>query len=59
MIEDRRCHPRATYRLQFAKDRLKFSDAAAIASYLDDLGISHIYASPYLKTQSGRRMAMP
>jgi (1->4)-alpha-D-glucan 1-alpha-D-glucosylmutase len=53
MIEDRRCHPLATYRLQFAKDRLTFRDAAAIVPYLDELGISHIYASPYLKTQSG------
>jgi (1->4)-alpha-D-glucan 1-alpha-D-glucosylmutase len=53
MIEDRRCHPLATYRLQFAKDRLTFRNAAAIVPYLDELGISHVYASPYLKTQSG------
>ena len=59
MIEDRRCHPLATYRLEFSKDRLTFRDAAAIVPYLDELGISHIYASPYLKTQSGVVMAMP
>ena len=53
MIEARRCHPLATYRLQFAKDRLTFRDAAAIVPYLDELGISHVYASPYLKTRSG------
>jgi maltooligosyltrehalose synthase len=29
------------------------SDAAAIAPYLDALGISHLYASPCLKTRSG------
>jgi (1->4)-alpha-D-glucan 1-alpha-D-glucosylmutase len=53
MIADRRCRPLATYRLQFAKDRLTFRDAADLASYLHGLGISHIYASPYFKTRPG------
>ena len=43
--------PRATYRLQFNKD-FKFSDGARLASYLGRLGISHIYASPYLKARA-------
>jgi (1->4)-alpha-D-glucan 1-alpha-D-glucosylmutase len=42
--------PRATYRLQFHKG-FGFRDAAALASYLGRLGISHIYASPYLKAR--------
>jgi (1->4)-alpha-D-glucan 1-alpha-D-glucosylmutase len=52
-VKNHGCCPLATYRLQFAKDRLTFRDAAAIAPYLDELGISHVYASPYLKTRSG------
>ncbi|PZQ59139.1 MAG: malto-oligosyltrehalose synthase [Sphingomonas taxi] len=37
--------PRATYRFQFHKD-FTFADAEALVPYLDDLGISHVYASP-------------
>ena len=44
--------PRATYRLQFHK-RFGFKDAAALAPYLARLGISHVYASPYLKARPG------
>ena len=52
-IEDRCCHPTATYRVQFRPGQLTFRDAAAIVPYLDELGISHLYASPYLKARSG------
>jgi (1->4)-alpha-D-glucan 1-alpha-D-glucosylmutase len=44
--------PRATYRLQF-NSRFTFADAALIVDYLDQLGISHCYASPYLKARPG------
>jgi len=44
--------PLATYRLQFNKD-FTFDDATAIVPYLHALGISHIYASPYLKARPG------
>ncbi len=44
--------PRATYRLQFTKD-FGFAQAADLAPYLAKLGISHIYASPYLRAQAG------
>ncbi|WBH17087.1 malto-oligosyltrehalose synthase [Sphingomonas radiodurans] len=37
--------PRATYRLQFHAG-FTFADAEALVPYLDQLGISHIYASP-------------
>ncbi len=40
--------PKATYRLQFHAG-FTLDHAAAIADYLADLGISHIYASPYLQ----------
>lgn len=40
--------PVSTYRLQLHK-RFTFQDAAAIAPYLWELGISHVYSSPYLQ----------
>jgi (1->4)-alpha-D-glucan 1-alpha-D-glucosylmutase len=48
----RRCSPEATYRLQFHA-RFSFRDAAHIVPYLHDIGISHVYASPYLKARPG------
>lgn len=44
--------PRATYRLQFTRD-FGFADAARLAPYLARLGISHVYASPYLRARPG------
>lgn len=44
--------PRATYRLQFNGD-FTFADATRIVPYLDALGISHCYASPWLKARPG------
>ncbi|HEX9627877.1 MAG TPA: malto-oligosyltrehalose synthase [Acidiferrobacterales bacterium] len=44
--------PSATYRLQFNKD-FRFVDAARLAPYLARLGMSHCYASPYLKARAG------
>ncbi|QOX78846.1 malto-oligosyltrehalose synthase [Trichlorobacter lovleyi] len=44
--------PSATYRLQFNAG-FTFSDAAEIIPYLHSLGISDIYASPYLKARKG------
>jgi len=44
--------PRATYRLQLSKD-FGFAQAAAIVPYLSALGISHLYASPFLKARPG------
>ncbi len=48
----RRCSPEAVYRLQFHAG-FTFQDAARLAPYLHDLGISHVYASPYLKARPG------
>ncbi|MFL5260286.1 MAG: malto-oligosyltrehalose synthase [Hyphomicrobiales bacterium] len=44
--------PRATYRLQLTKD-FGFEQAAELAPYLARLGVSHVYASPYLRAQPG------
>jgi (1->4)-alpha-D-glucan 1-alpha-D-glucosylmutase len=44
--------PSSTYRLQLHKD-FTFDDAAGIAEYLHDLGISHVYCSPYLQAAPG------
>jgi (1->4)-alpha-D-glucan 1-alpha-D-glucosylmutase len=46
--------PEATYRLQFHAG-FTFRDAAQIVPYLHELGISHCYASPYLKARPGSR----
>ncbi len=46
--------PIATYRIQFTPD-FGFQDAAGIAGYLADLGISHLYASPIFKARQGSR----
>jgi (1->4)-alpha-D-glucan 1-alpha-D-glucosylmutase len=44
--------PKAFYRLQLHKD-FTFLQAAAIIPYLKQLGISHCYASPFLKARPG------
>jgi (1->4)-alpha-D-glucan 1-alpha-D-glucosylmutase len=44
--------PAATYRLQFHAG-FTFDDARKLVPYLDDLGVSHLYASPYLRARSG------
>ena len=44
--------PSATYRLQF-RVGFGFREATAILPYLRDLGITDIYASPYLKARQG------
>lgn len=44
--------PTATYRLQL-NQHFTFRDAAAIVPYLHALGISHVYASPYLRARPG------
>jgi (1->4)-alpha-D-glucan 1-alpha-D-glucosylmutase len=43
---------RATYRVQLHAG-FRFADAAAIADYLAELGISHLYSSPYLQAAPG------
>jgi (1->4)-alpha-D-glucan 1-alpha-D-glucosylmutase len=44
--------PCATYRLQFSRN-FTFRQAARLIPYLHKLGVSHIYASPYLKARPG------
>ena len=43
-----RVQPRATYRVQMRED-FDFDAAAAIVSYLEQLGVSHLYCSPYMQ----------
>jgi (1->4)-alpha-D-glucan 1-alpha-D-glucosylmutase len=44
--------PNATYRLQLTAN-FDFDAAAAVVPYLKRLGISHVYASPFLKARHG------
>jgi (1->4)-alpha-D-glucan 1-alpha-D-glucosylmutase len=44
--------PRATYRLQLNRS-FTFDDARELVPYLNALGISHAYASPYLQSRAG------
>lgn len=44
--------PRASYRVQFNR-AFRFRDAEAIVPYLAELGISHLYASPFLQASPG------
>lgn len=44
--------PRAMYRVQLHRG-FRFDDAIAILDYLDELGISHVYCSPYLQARPG------
>jgi (1->4)-alpha-D-glucan 1-alpha-D-glucosylmutase len=44
--------PSGTYRLQFHAG-FTFEYARRLVPYLHDLGVSHIYASPYLRARSG------
>jgi len=44
--------PTATYRIQL-NHTFTFDDAAAVVPYLASLGISHVYASPFLKARAG------
>src|SRR5579863_4569722 len=46
--------PRATYRLQLHEE-FPLREARALVPYLQDLGVSHIYASPLLKPQPHSR----
>src|SRR3989440_2961550 len=51
-IKQARRFPEATYRLQFHAG-FTFRDAARIVPYLRDLGVTHLYASPYLQARPG------
>ncbi|WP_437201044.1 malto-oligosyltrehalose synthase [Planctomicrobium sp. SH664] len=59
-LEDRRTVPRATYRLEFDSKHMTFREAAELVPYLAQLGISHVYSSPYFKvsTEAGHGYAI-
>jgi (1->4)-alpha-D-glucan 1-alpha-D-glucosylmutase len=44
--------PIATYRLQLSAD-FDFDAAAAVVPYLSALGITHLYASPFMCARKG------
>ena len=51
-LANRRRIPESTYRLQFHAG-FNFRDAIRIVPYLRALGITHVYASPFLKARPG------
>lgn len=51
-MKQSRSIPLSTYRLQF-NSSFTFANAAEIVPYLAELGISHCYASPYLRARPG------
>jgi (1->4)-alpha-D-glucan 1-alpha-D-glucosylmutase len=51
-IRRQRRLPETTYRLQFHAG-FTFNDALRIVPYLHELGVTHCYASPYLKARAG------
>jgi (1->4)-alpha-D-glucan 1-alpha-D-glucosylmutase len=51
-IKSNRRLPESTYRLQL-NGSFTFRDAAALVPYLAKLGVTHLYASPYLKANPG------
>ncbi len=46
--------PRATYRVQLHGE-FTFADATALVPYLAELGVSHMYCSPFLRARAGSR----
>ena len=44
--------PRATYRVQM-RQGFGFDEVTALIPYLVELGVSHLYASPYLQAVAG------
>ena len=54
LADDKRRLPASTYRLQFHAG-YTFRDAAPLAAYLHELGISDCYASPFLKARPGSK----
>ena len=44
--------PLSTYRLQLHAD-FTFDHAIQIADYIRELGVSHVYSSPYLQAGKG------
>ena len=54
MSDSGRTVPNATYRIQLHSG-FTLDDAAQVADYLHDLGITHIYCSPFLQAASGSR----
>jgi len=51
-VADRRRARGSTYRLQF-NSQFTFRDATQLVPYLHSLGVTHVYASPYLTAQPG------
>lgn len=52
VVNESKDRPLSTYRLQFHKE-FRLEHARELIEYLHELGISHVYASPFLEARSG------
>jgi (1->4)-alpha-D-glucan 1-alpha-D-glucosylmutase len=52
VVNERANRPLSTYRIQFHKG-FRLCEASDLVSYLHDLGVSHVYASPFLEARAG------
>ena len=52
VVSERDNRPLSTYRLQF-HSAFRFEHARELVSYLHELGVSHLYASPFLEARAG------
>jgi (1->4)-alpha-D-glucan 1-alpha-D-glucosylmutase len=52
VVNEKANRPLSTYRIQFHKG-FRLAQASELVSYLHDLGVSHVYASPFLEARAG------
>jgi (1->4)-alpha-D-glucan 1-alpha-D-glucosylmutase len=52
VVNEKANRPLSTYRIQFHKG-FRLAQASELVSYLHDLGVSHVYASPLLEARAG------
>ncbi|MFL6436899.1 MAG: malto-oligosyltrehalose synthase [Terriglobales bacterium] len=52
VVTEKAARPLSTYRIQFHKG-FRLTQAMELVSYLHDLGVSHVYASPLLEARAG------
>ena len=52
IVNETACRPLSTYRIQFHRG-FRLEEARNLVPYLHNLGVSHLYASPFLEARAG------